>query len=1118
MYFSTARFRQLSVQLAIVVLFGFGSVSTVFAHDVALEVLPSIAAQTPITETETVSDTKTSGVTLPGLGREPAAQDDEAEPTPTPVAEEEAPAALGPVGTLEDVQSAVIQIEAVGTFVDPDEGLVPNAAGRGSGFIIDPTGIAVTNNHVVTGAAFLKVYVAGEEQPRNARVLGVSECSDLAVIDIQGEDFPYLTWYDESIRVGLDVYAAGFPLGDPEYTLTRGIVSKAQANGDTNWASVERVLQHDATINPGNSGGPLIDANGAVVAVNYAGDASTNQYFAISSLDAIPIVENLMTESDVHALGINGQAVSDGEQLSGIWVASVKSGSPADQIGITGGDIIVTMEGIQLATDGTMADYCNILRSHDADDVLTVEVLRFETQEMLEGQINGRILEQSFSFAETLEEENGGTGGNTEASAGQAGEAYSGYTTVSDSLGVLSVEVPVEWTDVREYDWVMDEQVVGLRLTASPDVDAFFESWGMPGVYFSASADLLKTTDEAGLLDSIDYSESCTFGERKELPDGHFTGLYDRWENCGDAQSSALIVAVAPQERSFVVLIEMQVVSDADLDAVDHILDSFVVDGLRSSAATQGGDLNTLVDTSGLAYTFESVQDEAVTVLIPTEWSDVESDEWLIDDEPFGKEVTFAASVEDFRELWTGAGVLIQYADVTEDINIENVLDSYDLSESCTYEGRLDHEHTVYDVTYTGQYDVWTNCQETENAIFFLAATTGAPDQVVLVELQAASEADVEAFDVIAQSLYVESAGVSSRDIDTTATDVSYGLISDDSGAITVEVPESWSDVTSGEWLLDEEPIGVQLSAATDLAEYDSSWEVPGMFVGLTDQFSDSDLEDILDGFDYTESCDDSERFDYEDQQFVGHYDIWSGCGGIDSIYVVMAVEPTVNPDLLVLVTVQIPDDSHVDAFEHLLSTLTVADMSTGGGGVVAPASAVTAVVQVDTLNVRNGPGTNYGIVTQVRQGAELPVVGQVENCAWLQVLTDAGDEGWVSGNARFTALAGGVCGDVPRVTAPAAPPPSSGSGGSSGATGGNARQGCYLFQNQLGAEITITVTRQGDGWNRTFKVGRGVEQQECFDPGRYTYTLDAPPPWGSSNGELDVAAGDRYLFPIRGE
>ena len=107
--------------------------------------------------------------------------------TEAPAETEEPAMSTGGVDDLQDVKAATIQIESQGTFVDPEFGLVQNGAGRGSGFIIDPSGLAVTNNHVVTGAALLKVWVGGEDAPRNAKVLGVSECSDLAVIDIEGD-------------------------------------------------------------------------------------------------------------------------------------------------------------------------------------------------------------------------------------------------------------------------------------------------------------------------------------------------------------------------------------------------------------------------------------------------------------------------------------------------------------------------------------------------------------------------------------------------------------------------------------------------------------------------------------------------------------------------------------------------------------------------------------------------------------------------------------------------------------------------------------------------------------------------------------------------------------------
>jgi S1-C subfamily serine protease len=329
----------------------------------------------------------------------------------------------GTVSSVDNVKDATIQIEAQGTFVDPQFGLQLNSAGRGSGFIIDPSGIAVTNNHVVAGAALVKVWLGGESNPRNAKVLGLSECSDLAVIQIEdGGNYPALSWYTDEVKPGLEVYAAGFPLGEPEFNLTKGIISKANAAGDTDWASVKHVLGHDATINPGNSGGPLVTTDGQVVGINYSGLQSASQYFAIGSDIAIPVIEELQTGKDVDSIGVNGTAVlSEDGSLSGIWVASVKSGSPADKAGIKPGDIIYQLEGLVLATDGTMKDYCDVIRSHSATDTLAVTVIRYGTGELLEGQLNGRELEVTGNF-----DTSGGSGGtdNTGTSTGEASDFF----------------------------------------------------------------------------------------------------------------------------------------------------------------------------------------------------------------------------------------------------------------------------------------------------------------------------------------------------------------------------------------------------------------------------------------------------------------------------------------------------------------------------------------------------------------------------------------------------------------------------------------------------------------------------------------------------------------------
>jgi serine protease Do len=480
----------------------------------------------------------------------------------------------GAVSSIGDVQKAVIQIEAQGTFVNPDFTVSYNVAGYGSGFIISPTGIAVTNNHVVTGAALLKVWIGGDRtRTYNAKVLGVSECSDLAVIDIDGDDFPYLDWHSGPITVGMDVYAAGFPLGEPEFTLTKGIVSKERAAGETSWASVDSVIEHDATINPGNSGGPLLNSSGQVVGVNYRGRA-TNQYFAIGRDLAVRVVDNLKEGKDVDTFGVNGEAFYN-DNFSGMWVYSVKPGSPADKTGLKGGDIITTLQDLVLATDGSMADYCDILRSHQPADTLSIEVLRYFTQEILQGQINGRPLEQVFSFGQSLSDEID-TGGSV--------DAYSGYATVTDDYGSIQMSVPVEWSDVYGGYWYDDGDVIGSSIWASADLDAFETTWSESGVFFGVSDDLAKLGGYVQLLDikRSDYTGACKLDGRYDYEDSAFRGKYDLYTNCGNQGTALIVLTAVPiyNPQAYLILVENTITKDADLDALDMILSTFDVIGV----------------------------------------------------------------------------------------------------------------------------------------------------------------------------------------------------------------------------------------------------------------------------------------------------------------------------------------------------------------------------------------------------------------------------------------------------------------------------------------------------------------------------------------------------------
>jgi len=493
----------------------------------------------------------------------------EDEPSEEPTEE----ASGGAVGSIDDVEQAVVQIVSEGSFRDPEIGQY-EASGSGSGFIIDPEGIAVTNNHVVTGAATLDVFVAGEDDPVNAQVLGVSECSDLAVIDLEGGDYPYLEWYDGEPEQRTDVAAAGFPLGDPEFTVTDGSISRSEHDVDTGWASVDAVIEHTARINPGNSGGPLVDLDGSVVGVNYAGDAETDQNLAISVTEARDIVEQLAEGEDEVTIGVNGQAVMDDAGNSGVWVSSVDPGSAAATAGIAGGDIITGLANVTVGDDGTMAKYCDVLRTQGTDAVVPVEVLRYDTEEVLGGELNGAELALVTSFAQELE---------GEATTDTGSDAtYAEYVTIADDTGAISVDVPAEWGDVDGAPYTGEDGLARTDVRASSDLAAFQSTWETPGMIFTASSAVAQSSNEFTLLDELNGSlvEQCeTYEGRQPYSDPLYTGQFDSYLNCGGTGAAYIVVGAVPPDRSYVIQVQIQVNRDRDLEAADRILNSFVVTG-----------------------------------------------------------------------------------------------------------------------------------------------------------------------------------------------------------------------------------------------------------------------------------------------------------------------------------------------------------------------------------------------------------------------------------------------------------------------------------------------------------------------------------------------------------
>lgn len=487
--------------------------------------------------------------------------------------------ASGPVTSIDGVQSAVVQIIANGSFVEPSESIMQaetfEGKSSGSGFIIDPSGIVVTNNHVVSGNASLEVFVDGRNKPVSAKVLGVSECSDLAVIKLEGDGYPYLKWSDNPVKVGQEVRAAGFPLGHPEFTLTSGIISKAEADGDTNWASVDHVIEHDANIQPGNSGGPLVDAKtGEVIAVNYAGgdvgQTGTSQFFAISGDLALPTVEQLKN-GDVDSLGVNGRAINDPESgITGIWVSGVDTNSPAGELGLAGGDIIERIEGLTLGTDGTMSDYCKILRSRENTDKLAVQVLRFAEGLRLKGEFNGRELEPMQSLGTQVEDQTG--------PVASGGADYSEFVRVSDNSNFVSVEVPSQWSVVSGSPFPVDSGSQWPMVVATTDSNAY-DNWAAPGVtIIAAPGDEVQMTAAQVMNQMVpDMLDECDDAGQDDYNDGLYQGRVQYLSDCGGTNSAGVLVTATPADGSFLVIVGVQIMSEADLAALDRIIATFSI-------------------------------------------------------------------------------------------------------------------------------------------------------------------------------------------------------------------------------------------------------------------------------------------------------------------------------------------------------------------------------------------------------------------------------------------------------------------------------------------------------------------------------------------------------------
>lgn len=239
--------------------------------------------------------------------------------------------------------------------------------GSGSGVIISADGYVVTNNHVIEGADRVTV-TTNNNKDYQARIVGADPSTDIAVLKIEAEELPFLSWGNsENVQIGEWVLAVGNPF-DLTSTVTAGIVSAKARNinllnpgYDREIFPVESFIQTDAAVNPGNSGGALVSTRGELIGINTAIASRTGSYagysFAVPATIASKVAADIIKYGNVQrafiGVSINDVNAEIAEQaglpeISGVVVSALTQGGAAAESGIREGDIILKVNSVKV--------------------------------------------------------------------------------------------------------------------------------------------------------------------------------------------------------------------------------------------------------------------------------------------------------------------------------------------------------------------------------------------------------------------------------------------------------------------------------------------------------------------------------------------------------------------------------------------------------------------------------------------------------------------------------------------------------------------------------------------------------------------------------------------------
>ncbi|HEV7634346.1 MAG TPA: trypsin-like peptidase domain-containing protein [Bradyrhizobium sp.] len=285
------------------------------------------------------------------------------------------------IGVTERVGPAVVRVETGPKVRNGRE-----RGGLGSGIVISPDGLVLTNSHVVGSSKQIRLRDI-EGIVTDARVLGVDPDTDLALLRADGvRDLRYASLGNsKGLRRGQLVVAIGNPLGF-ESTVTAGVVSAlGRSIGSASGRTIEDVIQTDAALNPGNSGGPLVSTAGEVVGINTAIISGAQGIcFAVASNTAQFVLSEIIRHGYVRRayIGVSGQTapvprrhavVAGVENKMGALLAQVEPDGPAARAGLLPGDVVIRLDGVEV---NGVDDLIRVLDRDRIDRTLEMDVLR----------------------------------------------------------------------------------------------------------------------------------------------------------------------------------------------------------------------------------------------------------------------------------------------------------------------------------------------------------------------------------------------------------------------------------------------------------------------------------------------------------------------------------------------------------------------------------------------------------------------------------------------------------------------------------------------------------------------------------------------------------------------